>query len=94
MTVHHYANRSILNGKHINIATNYPIPCVSIAENYHGQPSFDHLTSGIDFYIIVYLARHFNFTFKPIHANFKTCSLVNGSIDGICALVNQSVINC
>ena len=85
-----YSDRSILNGRHLKIGSNFPIDCVSFSTNVE-KPTFNQLNSGFDYYLIQYLAYHFNYTFDIIHGQFKFGTVVNGTIDGICGMVNRSV---
>ena len=86
-----YSDRSILNGHHLKIGSNFPIDCVSFSTNTEKPTNFNQLNSGWDVYLIHFLASHFNYTYEVISGQFKFGTVVNGTIDGICGMVNRSV---
>ena len=86
-----YNNRSFLNGQHLKIGSIFPISCVSFSTSVPSPTDFSQLNSGYEYYLIKFLANHFNYTYDVIDAHFGFGTVVNGTIDGICGMVNRSV---
>ena len=88
-----FANRNVFRDHTIRIGSNYPSPCVATSSTTSTPTDYNQLTSGTDFYLIQFLASHYNFTYDVIHGNFKFGTILNGTIDGVCGMVNRTVIN-
>ena len=86
-----YSDISILNGRHLKIATNFPIDCSSFSTTVKNTVNYNQLNSGLDFYVNQFLASHYNYTYDIIDGHFQYGKLVNGSMDGILGMVNRSV---
>ena len=86
-----YGHNLILNGQHLKIGANYPSDCEAFSTNIENPVDFSQLNTGIDYYMIKFLANHFNYTYEVIHGHFKYGTVANGTIDGICGMANRSV---
>ena len=86
-----YSDQSILNGQHLKIGSNFPIDCVSLLTSVQKPTDFNQLNSGFDYYLIEFLANHFNYTYVAIDGHFKFGTVVNGTIGAICRIINRSV---
>jgi len=86
-----YSDRSILNGKHLKIGMNYPMDCISFSTNEDNPSDFNKLNSGRDYYLVKFLANHYNYTYEVVNGHFQYGNVVNGSIDGVCGMAHRSV---
>ena len=86
-----YSDRTILNGHHLKIGSVFPIYCRSFSAIVENPTDFNQLNSGLDYYLIQFLASHYNYTQDVINGHFKFGTVVNGTLDGICGMVNRSV---
>ena len=86
-----YDSRKILNGQHLKIGSIFPMSCVSFSTTLKNPVDFKQLNSGYEYYLIKFLANHYNYTHDVINGQFQFGNAINGSIDGICGMINRSV---
>jgi len=65
--------------------------CVSFSTSVGTPVDYQQLNSGLEYYLITFLANHYNYTYDVINGHYNFGTVVNGSIDGICGMANRSV---